>query len=293
MTAAFSADPGNAAPLEMMTRYTSISRRLLLLLLLPLAACESPFAPRLPAGAVRFTPPSIYRQWWTLTEQCSGRQGLYEAVSWYVVPDAETLPGTNGLNALWYGDSRIVLAGAYDGIAAGDLVRHEMLHAILRDGGHPREMFVRRCAGVVVCIGECLSDGGSAPPPDPDARSEPASTLDLSVDVVPAAPASNVWDGYLMMIVHAHNPASYPIVAEAGGFGYHLRAPGKEVWYDLPVDAPEDTRFAAGETKSLIFDFHIVDGSRSRYDIGPGTWTFNGSYGGVWVASPPIVTVSP
>jgi hypothetical protein len=229
-------------------------------LLLALAACESPTGVRLPAGSVQFTPPSVYREWWTLTEQCSGRQASFDAIS---------------------------------GIAAGDLVRHEMLHAILGGGGHPRDMFVRRCGGVVVCIKECLSDGGSAPPPDPAARSEPASTLDLSVEVVPAAPASSTWDGYLMMIVRAHNPASYPIVAQTGGFGYHFRAPSTDVWYDLPADAPEETRFAAGETKSLIFDFHIVDGSRSRYDIAPGTWTFNGSHGAVWAAAPPTVTVSP
>lgn len=276
----------------MKTHHSSISPRLLLL---AVAACESPTAVRLPAGAVSFTPPSIYRQWWALTEQCSGRQAAYDAISWYVVPDASTLPGTNGLNGLSFDDGRIVLAGAYDGIAAGDLVRHEMLHAILGGGvsGHPRDMFVRRCGGVVVCIEECLTDGGPAPPPDSAARSEPASTLDLAVDVVPEAPGSGTWDGYLMMIVHAHNPASYPIVTQTGGFGYHLRAPGYDVWYDLPVDAPEEIRFAAGETKNLIFDFHIVGGLQSRYDIVPGTWTFNGSYGGVWAPSPPTVAVSP
>ena len=275
-----------------MKHCTSILRRLAALL--ALAACESPTAPRLPAGAVRFTPPSIYREWWALTEQCSGRQASFDAISWYVVPDAYSLPGTNGLNGLWYGDNRIILAGADDGISAGDLVRHEMLHAILRGGGHPRDMFVGRCDGVVVCIAECLSGGGPPPPPDPAARPVPASTLDLTVDVVPDAPGSGTWDGYFMMIVHAHNPASYPVVTQTGGFGYLLRGNGGGVQYDLPVEAPEETRFAAGETKSLIFDFHIVASENGyRYDITPGTWTFNGSYGGVSAASPPTVRVSP
>ena len=276
----------------MRTRRTPLSGTLPLLL--ALAACESPTAPRLPAGAVRFTPPSIYRQWWTLTEACSGRQDNYDAISWYVVPDAYTLPGTNGLNGLWYGDNRIVLSGGDDGIAAGDLVRHEMLHALLHGGGHPRDMFVRRCAGVVVCIQECLSDGGPAPPVDPAARTEPASTLEVTVDVVPKAPGSGTWDGYFMMIIYAHNPTVYPIVTtQRDGFGYQLRAQGTDVEYGLPVDAPEETRFAAGETKSFIFDFHILAGSHIRYDIAPDTWTFNGSYGGVWAPSPPTVTVSP
>ena len=267
-----------------------------LALLMALASCDSPTAPSLPAGAVRFTPPSIYRQWWALTEQCSGRQGTYDAIAWYVVPDVSTLPGTKGLSGYWYADNRIVLAGAYDGIAAGDLVRHEMLHALLGPGvnGHPRDMFVRRCDGVVVCEGECLSDGGPAPAPDPAARLASASTLEVSVDVVPPAPGSTTWDGYFMMIIHAHNPAGYPIVTtQRAGFGYQLRAQGTDVEYGLPVEAPEETRFAAGETKSFIFDFHIVSDSHIRYDIAPDTWTFNGSYGGVWAPSPPTVTVSP
>jgi len=243
---------------------------------------------------VRFTPPSVYRQWWTLTEQCSGRQGSFDAVSWYVVPDSVTLPGTNGFNGEWYsaGD-RIVLAGGEDGISTGDLVRHEMLHAILRGGGHPRDMFVGRCGGVVVCAAECLSDGGPAPPPDPAARSEPASTLDVTVDVVPDAPGAATWDGYLMMIVHAHNPENYPVLAQRGGFGYELRGPGGTVRYNLPAEVPEETRFAAGGTKSFIFDFHVTGQLGNRYHITPDTWTFNGSYGGVPAASPPTVTVSP
>ena len=61
-------------------------------------------------------------------------------------------------------------------------------------------------------------------------------------------------------------------------------------WWTL---TEQETRFAAGETKSLIFDFHIVAGSHIRYDIAPGTWTFNGSYRGKEAASPPTVTLSP
>ena len=43
----------------------------------------------------------------------------------------------------------------------------------------------------------------------------------------------------------------------------------------------------------MIFDFHIVATQGYRYDMTPGTWTFNGSYGGVPAASPPTVTVLP
>ena len=55
---------------------------------------------------------------------------------------------------------------------------------------------------------------------------------------------------------------------------------------------PEVTRFAAGETKQFIFDFHNVAGPY-RYELPPGTWTFKGGYGDVWSDSLPVVTVAP
>jgi hypothetical protein len=58
------------------------------------------------------------------------------------------------------------------------------------------------------------------------------------------------------------------------------------------TDATRTTRFAVGETKQCILDFHNVPG-QYRYELGPGTWTFHGQYRRVWAPSSPTVTVGP
>lgn len=269
--------------------------------LLAVAACDAATGIPFPSTAVRFTPPSIYREWWALTEACSGREASFAAVSWYVVPGAATIPETRYNGYFYSAGNRIVLAGAEEAQSDGELVRHEMLHAIIGKGGHPREMFVVRCGGVVACIDDCLVDGGPAPPADPGSHVVPPSAIEVTVSVVPTAPSSATWDGYFMMFIHARNRSNYPVVvqfeqpAAAGflpGFSYRLEGTAGGSSYDMSSDAPEVARFAAGETKQFIFDFHNVPGSY-RYDLAPGTWTFNGAFGDVWAASPPVVAVGP
>jgi hypothetical protein len=162
-----------------------------------LGACELATAP-LPDGAVPFDVPAVYAQWWSLTEQCSGLTGDFSKVKWYVVPGAADLPfnGESSVGGIWYpqGD-RIVLAGEQQW--AGDLVRHEMLHALLQTAGHPRAAFVDHCEGTVVCFEECL---GPSPSPDPAADSVPPSALQIEIAVTPGAPSSGV-NGALPQVV--------------------------------------------------------------------------------------------
>jgi hypothetical protein len=272
------------------------------LLLLSLAACESPTG--LPPGAERFTPPAVYRQWWTLTEACSGLHGSFDAVQWYVLPNASTLQLEDGsvVNAAWEPrGNRIILTAGTDGLYAGDLVRHEMLHALLQGGDHPRDAFIGRCGGVVVCVTGCDAGPATAPAPDPNAIPVDPTRLEIGVEVTttPASPPDS--ERYVMMVVTARNPSAVPwqiLLAPSGdagapaSFSYNLQALGTQVWYDMRADAPEVTRFAAGETKRFIFDFWVRNGS-TRYDIAPGTWTFRGAYGGIWAPSPPTLTLAP
>jgi len=274
------------------------------LLLLSLAACESPTG--LPPGAQRFTPPAVYRQWWSLTEACSGLHGDFDAVQWYVVPGERTIQLDNGelTSAVWDPrGNRILIAAGPDGRYAGDLVRHEMLHALRQAGGHPREDFIGRCGGVVVCVTQCDAGPAAAPAPDPNAVPVDPKSLEISVEVTttPATPPDT--ERYVMMVVSAHNPSSepwqvqLPPSGDAGApasFSFHLTntTSRTEVWYDVRADAPEVTRFAAGETKIFIFDFWVRSGS-TRYDIDPGTWVFRGAYGSVWAPSSPSVALAP
>ncbi len=275
-------------------------RRLLLVLPL-LSACDAT-APKLPAGAERFTPPAVYQQWWKLTEQCSGLSSNMSDVTWYRVPGAAQIPLTDGtlVNGRWDPvGNRIILAG--DSQLEGDLVRHEMLHALLHSGGHPRSVFIGRCGGTVVCTEQCLTDGGAAPPPDPTARMVSPHALEIGVEVIPQAPSSSVNDGTFMMFVTARNTAASPVVvqlppaADAGpGVSFSCYINGDSGWssYYMRAEAPEVTRFAAFEVKRFIFDFRVSAGS-SRYDVSPGTYLFNGAYGGAWAPNPPAITVSP
>jgi hypothetical protein len=119
-----------------------------LLILVALVSCEvlGPTAP-LPDHAVAFIAPSQYQEWWARTEDCSGRRGTLEGIAWFVVPDASTFMTPEGAKVgRWSrgGDgTQIVIAGAY--LLDELVVRHEMLHALLVRGDHPREYFADRC----------------------------------------------------------------------------------------------------------------------------------------------------
>jgi hypothetical protein len=266
-----------------------------------LEGCD-PTGSLLPLGAEPFVPPRVYEQWWQLTEQCSGVTGNFGAVSWYRVPGVGDIPLGDGTLVGGEWDeraNRIVLAGTQE--LAGDLVRHEMLHALLRAPGHPRAEFISRCGGTVVCTQQCIKDAGRAPQPNPSAISVSPSSLEIAVEVTPSAPGSSVNDGNFMMVVTARNPSSSPVIVQlpASGdagppvsFSYDIEGASKGFSYDMRAEVPEVTWFAPFEEKQFIFDYHIGTGD-SRYEKPPGTYQFNGGYGGVWAPNAPTVVVSP
>lgn len=277
------------------------SRCALALWLCALSACDAPTAP-LPSGAVPFDAPEVYAWWWSITEACSGVTGSLSSVAWYVIPGARSFPGSDGkpVGGMWYARSnRIVLAE--EAQLHGDLVRHEMLHALLKAGRHSREHFVRRCAGEVVCSGQCLADVRTAPPPDAAVSHASSSALTVSVELVPSAPQSALYGGHFIMIISARNPRSDSVVIDLppsgdagppGTFGYRIFGFGGSRQYDMRADVSEVTRFAPGETKRFLFDFRNRDGP-SRYDLAPGTYRFEGRYGETWAALAPTVDVLP
>jgi len=278
-------------------------RRSPILLVLPLlAACESATGIPFPDAAVRVNAPAIYRQWWAMTEACAGRKGDFDAVSWYVVPGVWTIPDADNAVGVWYSaGNRIVLAERE--ARWGDVVRHEMLHALLgkRVSGHPRAEFVGKCGGVVDCADTCLQDGGPPIPPQAGAVTIDPSAIEVNVAVTPSAPSSDTLDGYFSMIVTARNPATHPVVVrlpesgDAGpppSFSFRIGQGGYQISYDMRAEAPEVTQFAPGETKQFVFDLHNVAGPY-RYDMGPASWSFNGAYGWHWARTPAAVVVAP
>lgn len=73
-----------------------------------------------------------------------------------------TLPGRRGVfSAIWYSEgNRIVMVQQEATWNIG--VRHEMLHALLHVGTHPREYFLERCRGVVYCGDGVCSDSSTS-----------------------------------------------------------------------------------------------------------------------------------
>src|SRR6476661_4990844 len=197
-------------------------------------ACSEPMAP-LPVGAIAWSPPARFALWWQMTESCSGRQGDLRAIRWYVVPNATSID-VDGQQV--HGETignRVVLADSHR--LDGPLVRHEMLHALLGVGGHPRDAFLVACNDIVACEGACEAEAGGRPAPLETATELAPSDVVTRVEVVPRAPAASQDSGAVAVIVSITNPRATP------------------AWVRLvPPDSPE----GIGYTFGLTIDYDDV-----------------------------------
>jgi hypothetical protein len=262
-----------------------------------LAACGDLVDPDLPANAEQFTPPPVYARWWSMTQSCSGLSGDLSAVTWFMVPGVSTvLLNGKAVEGYWsLAGNRIVIAGA--GRLSGAIVRHEMLHALIKVGGHPRAKFLDDCGGVVYCTEACISDAGPPPSPDPAAVQIGPEPLEVRVDVVPATPSRAVDDGFFAVIVSVRNPVTSPVVVQlppqpigGGPTTYAFDVAGQSTvlsGHEFALD-PSVSTFAAGETKRHVFDFQIGSNVTSR-SLPPGTYTLRAGYGGHLVNAAPLV----
>ena len=221
-----------------------------------------------------------------MTESCSGFAGSLEAVSWYKTPETLSNPSDGQpISGYWSaGSNRIVLAGAasLDGAA----VRHEMLHALLREKGHARGQYLGACAGVVSCQNQCIKDAG--PAPTRNSIHVPGASIEVSVEVAPANPRPSVDGGFFTVTVNARNPAAHPVFVTttlggpgqpSGTFFFHVHGPpGGRADIEPVVDASQ-SNFAAGETKRHVFDF-VIGGGPDPRTLPPGTYTVEGAYAG-------------
>ena len=170
-------------------------------------ACAEPMAP-IPVGAIAWNPPARFALWWKMTESCSGRQGDLRAIRWYVVPNATSID-VDGQQV--HGETignRIVLADSHR--LDGPLVRHEMLHALLGVGGHPRNAFLVACNDIVACEDACEAEAGGRPAPLATATELAPGDLVTRVEVVPGTPAASQDSGAVAVIVSITNPHATP-----------------------------------------------------------------------------------
>ena len=96
-----------------------------------------------PEGAIPLAAPPVYREWWARTEACSGLTADFDAIEWSIVPGSK-FPCPNGTCVgRWEPGHRIYVAETWQHHEM--VVRHEMLHDLLRRSGHPNPPFGRGC----------------------------------------------------------------------------------------------------------------------------------------------------
>jgi hypothetical protein len=283
-------------------RYASSYLRSAILALVAGISCGHLVDPPLPATAELFVPPSVYARWWTMVEECSGLRGSLENIQWYSAPEQLWNPANSSdpVEGYWSRASNRIVLNANDTLDGGT-VRHEMLHALVRSGGHPRWAFLQACGGVVACAPQCVRDAGAPPPPDPTTPTVSPSALEVTVTVSPESPSSLIDGGLATFTISVRNPLPHPVVALlptkiGGGIASSYRYSFREISGagvasgDLVFDIGV-TYFAAGETKRDVIDFAVV--SIASPSIGaipglgsdgialpPGTYSFRGDYGG-------------
>lgn len=261
-----------------------------------LVACDGPTDPPLPGGARRLAPPAVFATWWAMVEACAGVSRPLSGVQWWEVPDVATFatPDHGNVQAYWSaGSNQIVLAGA--AASDGAVVRHEMLHALLRRAGHPRAEFLERCGGVVDCGASCVRDAGPAPAPDAATDVYP-SALEVGVALAPAVPTAARDDGHFAVVVTARNPAPAavsvllrhdPFLPFRYGWGLVVAGPDGVVQLREPVRDPGLVRFAAGEEKRFVFDLVVGAATMARH-VPAGTYTLTASFGGAVLTRPGV-----
>lgn len=266
---------------------------------LGLVSCGLATAP-LPPNAEEFAPPAVYARWWAMTEACSGHSGNLAAVRWYHVPGF--VLEVNGRDAAGYWSSdgnRIVLMDNLMDDGAG--VRHEMLHALLRVGGHPRAQFLGSCASLVDCQGPCVTDAG--PWHAPSAYTVvPPDSIELTSHATLHAPEA---DGqrYLALQVSVRNPLGRAILVSIPpppgvppgsvdaenppGFNYQLLGPAGGISSNMYVEDSSTVFFQPFETKRFLYEFRVAS-QMAGYDIPPGQYSVRGRYGWLWAAGETI-----
>jgi hypothetical protein len=252
------------------------------------AACASVVDPPLPGGTHRFVPPAVYQTWWSMAQECSGREGTLSSVEFYVVPGVPDFEHHGRMVSGYWSraSNRIVLAEK--AVLDGPLVRHEMLHSLEHDVDHRRTPFLEHCGGVVVCITSCLSEAGRARAPGAGLARVPPDSMIIDVQVNPAEPGQRIDEGHFHLTVTVKNPRRDSVVvllppsrdaAPPGAFNVVVRSETMGLWYEERAWDSGLTTFGPGETRRAVYDFRTAprfDGLRA---LPPGAYSVRGGFG--------------
>ncbi len=208
--------------------------------------------------------------------------GALAAIRWYQVPGARTVDSKGEVGGYWSRNANRIVLGEKV-VLDGGVVRHEMLHALLREPGHRAEEFLGRCGGIVACEEACARDAGPTAAPA-NAVAVTAESLEVRVVLDPAIPRSTVDAGSFAVTVTARNPSakavivSLPTGATSWVFWFDVRGiegglmDGVFEWHSSSVT------FQPLETKRQVFDFSIGNSFLERRPP-PGRYQLRGGYG--------------
>jgi hypothetical protein len=253
-----------------------------------IAACTTIVEPALPSDAEEFSPPPVYSTWWNMTQACSALTGSLGAVTWYqtntVVYDTHS---GDVIAGYWEpGSNRIVLTSSV--MMDGGIVRHEMLHALIRKGGHPRGQFLSNCSGTVDCEEACIASAGPYPPPPESPIAVPGDSIEITLTVAPGTPSKQIDDGRFSVTVLARNKSAHWItVAPATGsdplqsFSVDVHGANGYTTNDQRVTDPSQTIFAPHETKRQVFDL-VVGDYPIAHELLPGNYAVRAAFAGWW-----------
>jgi hypothetical protein len=234
-----------------------------------------------PSGVVGFVPPAVYASWWQLTERCSGRVGEFGGVRWYLVPGVASfnLEGQSVAGAWYSAGNRIVIAADY--LTDGELIRHEMLHALLQQGGHPRGSFLGSCGDIVLCVEGCVRDAGGPPDTSTDAVMARPSDMNVTTLVEPSTVSLSRDSGLFTVTVNVTNTESRPV---------RVAVPANLPWVGFEFSGTgggegtsnSDTTVAfapagsAGSTRRYVFD--VMPAIPDFIALAPGSYTVRSTF---------------
>lgn len=215
-----------------------------------------------PESARPFVPPAHYRAWWQVVEACSGRQAPFDAVSWFKVPDGDlAIRGETAAAAWFVFGNRIAIVNTW--LTGGELVRHEMLHAILETGDHPEEYFQQKCVDVVA-PGRDVTQARLA-----GAKQVSIDVLEVDATLYPTAPSLSQ-NGKATVVVRVRNPANGNVFLPMETFtesrcavGFQISMASEPLPSELGCGWLPNTAgdgriyFGPGQTVSLLFETNL------------------------------------
>ena len=91
--------------------------------------------------------PTAYWRWWADLQRCSGATGDIGAIGWFVVTGGFVVVNDQLLDGYWSRSRNQIVLPEWR-MLDSNVVRHEMLHALLQDEDHVGA-FTNECRGLV------------------------------------------------------------------------------------------------------------------------------------------------